>query len=139
MEIGKKLKKARENSKLTQEMVAEKINVTRQTISNWENENSYPDIDYVIMLSDLYVISIDELLKEDDNMVKYLKESTDTVKSNKKLIILLALNILLIVFSIIGLMIFDDLIINNKLILFLVFIFIVGNLLMVFYHIIRRV
>lgn len=44
MEIGKKLKKARVQSGLTQENVAEKINVSRQAISNWENEKSYPDI-----------------------------------------------------------------------------------------------
>ena len=44
MEIGKKLKNARVQSGMTQENVAEKINVSRQTISNWENEKSYPDI-----------------------------------------------------------------------------------------------
>lgn len=44
MEIGKKLKDARMKSGFTQETVAEKINVSRQTISNWENEKSYPDI-----------------------------------------------------------------------------------------------
>ena len=43
MEIGKKLKNARVQSGMTQENVAEKINVSRQTISNWENEKSYPD------------------------------------------------------------------------------------------------
>ena len=44
MEIGKKLKNARVQSGMTQENVAEKINVSRQTISNWENEKSYPDL-----------------------------------------------------------------------------------------------
>mgnify|MGYP002225421352 FL=1 len=44
MEIGKKLKDARMKSGFTQEAVAEKINVSRQTISNWENEKSFPDI-----------------------------------------------------------------------------------------------
>lgn len=56
MEIGSKLKNARINSGLTQEQVAEKIQVSRQTISNWENEKSYPDIISVINLSDLYNI-----------------------------------------------------------------------------------
>ena len=54
MEIGKKLKNARVQSGMTQENVAEKINVSRQTISNWENEKSYPDIISVIELQDLY-------------------------------------------------------------------------------------
>ena len=48
MEIGKKLKDARMRSGFTQESVAEKVNVSRQTISNWENEKSYPDIISVI-------------------------------------------------------------------------------------------
>ena len=63
MEIGKKLKDARTKSGFTQETVAEKINVSRQTISNWENEKSYPDIISVIELSSLYSISLDDLLK----------------------------------------------------------------------------
>lgn len=66
MEIGKKLKNARVQSGMTQENVAEKINVSRQTISNWENEKSYPDIISVIELSNLYSISLDVLLKGDE-------------------------------------------------------------------------
>ena len=53
MEIGKKLKEARQGAKLTQEQVAERLFVSRQTISNWENEKSYPDIVSVVNLSDL--------------------------------------------------------------------------------------
>lgn len=53
MEIGVKLKEARLKSGLTQENVAERIQVSRQTISNWENEKSFPDIVNVIKLSDL--------------------------------------------------------------------------------------
>ena len=54
MEIGKKLKSVRVQKGFTQEAVAEKIQVTRQTISNWENEKSYPDIMSVVNLSNLY-------------------------------------------------------------------------------------
>ena len=80
MEIGKKLKNARVQSGMTQENVAEKINVSRQTISNWENEKSYPDIINVIELSNLYSISLDELLKGDGKMVdKVLVAGSDTV------------------------------------------------------------
>ena len=61
MEIGKKLKDARMRSGFTQESIAEKVNVSRQTISNWENEKSYPDIISVIELSNLYSISLDDL------------------------------------------------------------------------------
>ena len=73
MEIGKKLKEARLNRDLTQEVIAEKLNVSRQTISNWENEKSYPDIISVIELSNLYSISLDDLLKGDDAMMEHLQ------------------------------------------------------------------
>lgn len=94
MEIGNKLKKSRLASKLTQEKVAEEIQVSRQTISNWENEKSYPDIISVIKLSDLYNVSLDELLKGDSEMIKHLEESTNIVSSNKKLLIAFGINII---------------------------------------------
>lgn len=91
MKIGDKLKNARLNKKLTQEEVAEKLFVSRQSISNWENNKTYPDIGNVIALSDLYQISLDELLKGSDNFMKHLEESTDIVKSNKKLIFIIVI------------------------------------------------
>lgn len=97
MEIGKKLKNAWIEAGLTQEKAAEKINVSRQTISNWENEKSYPDIISVIALSDLYSVSLDELLKGDQKMAEHLEESTNVVKSNKKLTGAILLNIILMI------------------------------------------
>ena len=97
MEIGKKLKNARIEAGLTQEKAAEKIDVSRQTISNWENEKSYPDIISVIPLSDLYSVSLDELLKGDQKMAEHLEESTNVVKSNKKLTGAILLNIILMI------------------------------------------
>lgn len=93
MDIGQKLKNARVSAGMTQEKVAEKINVSRQTISNWENNKSYPDIHSVLSLSDLYSISLDKLLKGDDKMIAYLEKSTDTVKSRQtfsKLILIIS-------------------------------------------------
>lgn len=95
MEIGKKLKNARIKSNLTQEEVAEKVLVSRQTISNWENEKSYPDIISVIKLSDLYSMSLDDLLKGDKKMIEHLEESTNVVKSNRKLVVAVIINIVL--------------------------------------------
>ena len=97
MEIGKKLKNARIEAGLTQEKAAEKIDVSRQTISNWENEKSYPDIISVIALSDLYSVSLDELLKGDQKMAEHLEESKNVVKSNKKLTGAILLNIILMI------------------------------------------
>ncbi len=103
MEIGKQLKDARISSGLTQEGAAEKINVSRQTISNWENEKTYPDIISVIKLSDVYSISLDDLLKGDKKMIGHLEESTNIVKSNKKLIsAIIANGFLLILFMLLN-------------------------------------
>ena len=87
-DIGSKIKAARLEKKLTQEQVAEILGVSRQTISNWENEKSYPDIISVIKMSDCYEVSLDYLLKGEQKMktyYDYLEESTNVVKSNKKL------------------------------------------------------
>lgn len=89
MKIGDQLKKARMDKNMTQEEVAEKIFVSRQSISNWENNKTYPDIGNVIALSDLYQLSLDELLKGSDNFMEHLEESTDIVRSNKKLMALI--------------------------------------------------
>lgn len=85
MDIGSKLKSARNEAKFTQEEIAEKLGVSRQTISNWENSKSYPDIISVIKLSDIYSITLDALLKEDENMIKHLDETTNIVKSKNRL------------------------------------------------------
>lgn len=95
MEIGKKLKAARQEAGLTQEQAAERLFVSRQTISNWENEKTYPDITSVVRLSDLYSISLDELLKGDVKMLEHLEESTDLVKSNQKLILAAVANVVI--------------------------------------------
>lgn len=102
MEIGNKIKNARIEANLTQEQVAESLCVSRQTISNWETEKSFPDILNVVKMSDLYNVSLDYLLKGNSPVseyVNYLNESTDTVKSKEKysklIIILLYLLVLL--------------------------------------------
>ena len=64
-DIGSKIKAARLEKKLTQEQVAELLGVSRQTISNWENEKSYPDIISVIKMSDCYEVSLDYLQQEE--------------------------------------------------------------------------
>ena len=65
MEVGNQIKKYRQSIKLTQEELAEKIYVTRQTVSNWERGKNYPDLNSLIMLCDLFNISLDILAKGD--------------------------------------------------------------------------
>lgn len=96
MEIEKKLKDARVNTGLTQEQVAEKIMVSRQTISNWENGKSLPDIVSIINLSDLYQISLDDLLKGDKKMTEKIEKDVKVAKGNKRLIITTAMIFLVV-------------------------------------------
>ena len=84
-DIGSKIKAARMEKKFTQEQVAEVLGVSRQTISNWENGKSYPDIISVIKMSECYGVSLDYLLKGEEKMSGYydfLEDSTNVVKSN---------------------------------------------------------
>ena len=89
MEIGSKLKHARNEKGITQEQAAELLDVSRQTISNWENNKSYPDIISVIKMSDIYSVSLDHLLKEEKSMnqtyQEFLEESTNTVRAKRNL------------------------------------------------------
>lgn len=79
MDLGKKLFELRKSKNLSQEDVANKLNVTRQTVSKWETNQSTPDFDKIVPLCDLYGISTDELLKEE---IK--KEQEDDKVENKK-------------------------------------------------------
>ena len=88
MDIGGKIKKSRTDAKITQEQAAQALGISRQTISNWENEKSYPDIVSVLKMSDLYSVSLDYLLKGEGPMkdyLDYIEESTNAVKSKTRL------------------------------------------------------
>lgn len=98
MTIGNQLKNARINSGKTQEEISEALQVSRQTISNWENDKSYPDVRTVIQLSEIYQLSLDELLKENEAFVQHIDENSNVVKSNQKLMKAIIINIVLILF-----------------------------------------
>ena len=134
MDIGKKLKSVRLQKGLTQEAVAEKIQVSRQTISNWENEKSYPDIVSIVNLSNLYEISLDELLKEDKRMIEHLEESTNIVKSNKKLVAAVIINIVLLFASVL----LSSIVPNSVVFLAIVFVLAIVSFSLLLYQIIRR-
>lgn len=70
MELGKQIKKYRNELNLSQDALAEKIYVSRQTISNWENDKSYPDVNSLVFLSEVFGTSIDNLIKGDIKMMK---------------------------------------------------------------------
>lgn len=84
MDIGAKIKTERQSVGLTQEALAEKLKTTRQTVSNWENNRSYPDIVSLIEMSNIFNISIDELIKSDDKMLEYFSKNTNSIKQSSK-------------------------------------------------------
>ncbi|ALV23062.1 helix-turn-helix domain-containing protein [Carnobacterium antarcticum] len=73
MKFHESIKEKRKKLNLTQEEVAEKLFVSRQTISNWENGKTLPDIESLISISELYEISLDELIKGDKKMQRKIK------------------------------------------------------------------
>ena len=63
MALSKQIKKYRTEANLSQEELADKIYVSRQTISNWENEKNYPDIKSLVLMSEVFQVSLDNLIK----------------------------------------------------------------------------
>lgn len=88
MEVGNQIKKYRQSIKLTQEELAEKIYVTRQTVSNWERGKNYPDLNSLIMLCDLFNISLDILVKGDVIEMKKQVVQDDVRKFKRDTVIL---------------------------------------------------
>ena len=70
MELGNKIKYYKGEKELSQEELAERVYVSRQTISNWGNNKSYPDINSIVLLSEIFEISIDNLIKGDVEQMK---------------------------------------------------------------------
>ncbi|MFW6676688.1 helix-turn-helix domain-containing protein [Lacrimispora sp. AGF001] len=82
MELNTQIKKYRTNMNLTQEELAEKVYVTRQTISNWENNKNYPDIHSLLLLSTLFNVSLDQLIKGDIDIMKEEIKRSEIEKLN---------------------------------------------------------
>ena len=87
MNLGKKIVEIRKNNKMSQEDFAEIFNVTRQTVSSWENSKSYPDIETLVKISDKFNISLDILLKEDKDMIKAIDKNKKENFKYKKILI----------------------------------------------------
>ena len=83
MELNEQIKKYRTEMNLSQEELAEKIYVTRQSISNWENGKTYPDIHSLLLLSSLFGISLDQLVKGDIDIMKEEIKKDEIAKMNR--------------------------------------------------------
>lgn len=83
MELGKQIKKYRQEVQLSQEELADRVYVSRQTISNWENDKSYPDVNSLVLLSEIFQISLDNLIKGDIEVMKDVIQKEEIVKMNR--------------------------------------------------------
>lgn len=99
MQLGQMIAKIRKEQGMTQETFAKKFDVTRQTVSNWENEKSYPDLHTLIKISDEFNLSLDVLLKGDTTMVKDIDKKIKKHSLYKGVIVVL-------VFMVVGLFAF---------------------------------
>lgn len=99
MEIGSKLKEARQNSGYTQEQIAQHLGVSRQSVSGWENDRAYPELSYVIKLSELYHLSLDELLRDKSAYVAFVEKSTRKPKVKVTLTMVLEIALFLLIWG----------------------------------------
>lgn len=79
--IGEKLRVLRKRNNYTQQDIANKLNISRQAISNWENDKSYPDLDNIQLLAQIYDISVDNIIQL--NSIPLNRNNTETVKWNE--------------------------------------------------------
>ena len=96
MELGNQSKAHRAALSLSQEELAEKVYVTRQTVSNWETGESYPDIHSLLLLSALFDVSLDQLIKGDLETMKQEVNAADVKAMNRDAIIYTVLPVPLI-------------------------------------------
>ena len=104
MNISEEIKKQRLKRNWTQEQLAEILNVSRPTISSWEVGRNYPDLETIVAISDLFEISLDELLRGDKKMLEQITDDTKVRKSQTKKIKLFSigfviLSLIILVFS----------------------------------------
>lgn len=98
MEINQVIKENRKKQNLTQEDLAELLNVSRSTISSWETERSYPDLEMVLALSETFGISVDDLLKGDQTIVEEITKDTRSRKKHKWIVSGLVVVLLILLF-----------------------------------------
>ena len=81
--IAPQLKQARQDRELSQNDVATILHISRQSISKWENGRAYPDMDNLILLSDLYKKSIDDLVQNNEELRQQIKANNQKIKEDR--------------------------------------------------------
>lgn len=87
MELANNLKYYREKAGFTQEQVANELRITRQSISRWENGKSNPDLDNLVLISELYQVSLDHLIKENEELFKKIDQNVQEIQDKKQKLI----------------------------------------------------
>ena len=90
MSLGEKIKERRKQAGLSQEQLAEKLNVSRQAITKWETDKGIPDIANLIEISDEFGLSLDELIKDNDAVKKKIIADSSAKKWHIMMIVYLA-------------------------------------------------
>ncbi len=96
MELQTQIKKYRNELSLSQDELAEKIFVSRQSISNWENGKTYPDIRSLLLLSEVFNVSLDQLVKGDIEIMKRAITEQDIAAFRKDSYILAVFMLLMV-------------------------------------------
>lgn len=94
MELGSRIKQYRSTHGWNQDDLAEKIYVARQTISNWENDKSYPDLQSLLLLGSLFGVSLDQLVKGDIEIMQKAIDQQDIRAVNRNAALMTAFVIL---------------------------------------------
>ena len=109
MKIGNKINQLRKLSGMTQEQLAEKLNVSRQTISKWESDSTSPDLESIVKISRIFHVSLDDLLKEGETGVANKNDEQLTLEDlmkinlhNRKMTLLLISGLIFIMVSILN-------------------------------------
>ncbi|MCM3627788.1 helix-turn-helix domain-containing protein [Paenibacillus glycanilyticus] len=108
MVFGEKLKSMRQQRGWSQDELAEKLFVSRQSVSKWENNQNYPSIEIIIKISDLFEVTIDELLRSDEELTKKVIDDSKQLaypglKVLFDLLFLLGVTLLIIKLAVLGL------------------------------------
>lgn len=127
MTIGEKLLELRKEKRLSQEEVAEKLGVTRQTVSKWETDQSTPDFDKIAPLCTLYGITSDELLMGKKVAIKDHGEEEQTPDQAKKNALVVSLSVLLYFIGVIWIILSEDVFHLKEGLTISVFLLIVGS------------
>lgn len=84
MGFNNKLKELRKEKNISQEQLANELNISRQAISKWESGKAYPDIDNLILLRKIFGVSLDELIMEEEEKVEENNSKQELIESSEK-------------------------------------------------------